>query len=72
MGVLPTHVCVSHAYLLTVYRARRVSEFLRLELTNGRELLCGYWKSNLGLWEGQPGFLIDEPSLQSLSHCFTH
>lgn len=66
------YVCVSCAYLPTVHGARRVSQFLRLELISGCELLYGCWKSNLGLQEEQPVFLIDESSLQSLSHCFKH
>lgn len=39
---------------------KNVSDPLELELTDGYESLCGYWKLNIGSLQEQPVLLITE------------
>lgn len=64
MCALPA--CISTHHMYTWYSLRQDEDFSspRTAFTDGCDLPCGSWQSNLGPREKQPTFLTPEPSIQ--------
>jgi hypothetical protein len=70
VGLLPARLSVSHISAWYLQRSEENTEFPETGVTNGFELPCGCWESNLGPLEEQPMLVTTEPSLHPRSSTF--
>lgn len=62
MGVLPLYMSAYH--MPGAYKGQKKIRFPRMEVTDGCELSCMYWVSNLGPLEKKQVILTTESSFQ--------